>query len=56
MMSARFEQIDVYMECDWYLYPLRMQRILPIIILNSDEIYIKGYGNIFLTRITLQRV
>lgn len=56
MMCNRFEQIDVYMEYDWYIFPYRMQRILPIMILNSDEIMITGYGNILFTRETLQKV
>lgn len=56
MVSNRFEKIDIYMECDWYLYSPQMQRILPIMILNADEIVIKGYGNVLLTRETFKMV
>lgn len=56
MMSNRFQRIDIYMECDWYLFSPQMQRILPIMLLNSDDVIIQGYGNISFTRELLKSV
>lgn len=54
----RFDMIvEELCKCDWYLFPLSMQRILIVVITNSHQsTAIRGYGNVTCTRETLKMV
>lgn len=52
----KFERLSVYLKCDWYSFPHNVQRILPIIIANSDEVVLKGFGGVSFTRDFLKKV
>lgn len=53
-VTGRFDEIGVYNQCDWYLLPIREQRILPIIIVSMH--ILEAFGNIPFSRQTLERV
>lgn len=56
-VTGRFDEIGVYNQCDWYLLPIREQRILSIIIVSMQESDIlEAFGNIPFSRQTLERV
>lgn len=43
----RFEDIDICSVCDWYLFPANVQRIIPMILMNTQlTVALAGYGNI----------
>lgn len=57
MVANRFEAIDIYIQCKWYSFQPTIQRILPIMIISkSNEVAIKGFGNIIFNRETLENV
>lgn len=33
----RFDNSNMYEICDWYKFPMKVQRIIPIIVANTDE-------------------
>lgn len=44
-------------QCRWYTYPIEMQRILPILIANTQQPgFIESYGNIECTRDSFKKV
>lgn len=44
-------------ECDWYTYPIEIQRMLPIILqATQNPIVLQGYGNVFCLRDTFKTV
>lgn len=44
-------------EIDWYLYPIEMKRMLPIImIVTQKPIYVELFGSITASRETFKRV
>lgn len=53
-----FGTVDEVMdEIDWYLYPIEIKRILPIImIVTQKPIYIELFGSITASRETFKRV
>lgn len=54
---SRYQGIDVYNLCDWYRYPDKARRLLPIIIMNSQpKVSIQAYGNIHCSRETFKMV
>lgn len=55
--GIQFLRINIYCQCDWYLYPTRVQRSLSLIILGTQQTTIlHGFGNILFTRETFQKV
>lgn len=57
LIGIQFEKIDFYCQCDWYLYPIEVQRILPYMIQNNQKLTILyGYGNIAFKRETFKNV
>lgn len=47
----------IFAEIDWYLLPIQIQRMLPIIMIYSqDTIEIRFFGNISCSRIQFQKV
>lgn len=48
--------VSVYM-CDWYLFPLKMQKCLPFMMIVAQKpIYIGSFGKTRCNRATFQRV
>lgn len=44
-------------EIDWYLYPIEIKRILPVIMITTQkDIYIELFGSITASRETFKRV
>lgn len=44
-------------QCDWYTFPLDIQRMQATILINTERpILLKGFGNILSTRDTFKRV
>lgn len=57
-VSNQYEYFnDELCECDWYLLPVEMQRILSIVMMNSQQpIFIQGYANTLCIRYTFKTV
>lgn len=58
---GRFDEIDIYNQCDWYSFPIRVQRIIPIIVISTQqsvvlEAFGTRFGNIPFSRETFERV
>lgn len=57
MSNAVFEIEDEIAQFDWYSFPLEIQKILPIIIVNVQKpINIDCFGSISATRDTFKEV
>lgn len=56
--SNAFQGFDITVnQLEWYTYPLIVQRMLPIILMNAhDPIVIKCFGGILCERDTFKRV
>lgn len=56
--SNAFEELDVLIsQTNWYLFPYKVQRMLPMIIVNAQQpIGIKCFGSVFCERGTFQQV
>lgn len=56
-VSSHFRELDMFYLCDWYAFPPVVQRMMPIIIVNTNKrVVISSYGNVLCTRETFQRV
>lgn len=58
MTLERYEKVDQQLfNCKWYKFPIEIQRMLVIVIANSQQpVTICGYGNIVCTRDALKKV
>lgn len=57
-ISTRFEDIndDIY-QMDWYLFPMKLQRHMPLILQVSQQpVGIRGFGNFAVSRETFKKV
>lgn len=56
--SNAYEEIDnVVNQFDWYLFPLKIQRILPTIMMDTQQLYeIMCFGSTNCSRETFKRV
>lgn len=57
--SNSFNEIssEIFAEFDWYLLPIKMQQMLPIIIIHSHQpVDIRFFGSISCSRIQFQKV
>lgn len=43
-------------ECDWYQFPIEMQRMLLIIMTIDEPIVLNGFANVVMTRETFKKV
>lgn len=51
--SGAFGKIDIYEQCEWYRFPAKVQRMLPMIItICHKRTVVQGFGNISCTRET----
>lgn len=57
-LSDEFDKIRLEIEqIDWYLLPLKMQQILPFIMINAQKpVYFECFGSIPCDRETFKRV
>lgn len=58
MVQTTFEMFDDELKrCQWYLFPLEMQRTYGIVMANSQRpTNIRGFGNMIRTREALKKV
>lgn len=58
IMSTRFDEIDNAMsQNEWYLFPIRTQRVFPLVIsVTQQPVVICGFGNLLLTHDSFKRV
>lgn len=58
MVMDKFEIFyDQSIQCEWYLFPLEIQRIFLIFINDLQmPVFIRGYGGISMTRDTFKQV
>lgn len=52
MVTSAFSvaSVDIF-HCDWFLFPMNIQRMLPVIIQNARQpVYFRGFGNVICTR------
>lgn len=55
--NAIDEVDDTNVQLDWYLFPSKIQRVLPIIIQSTQKaVVIKCFGNVLCARIQFQKV
>lgn len=48
---------DTFYQCDWYLMPLKIQKIMPTILNAAQEpVFLRGFGNITCTREMFKKV
>lgn len=57
-LTGRFDVFDATLwQCNWYSYPIELQRSLPILMANAQQIpFLKSYGNITCTRDSFKMV
>lgn len=56
-IARQFDDVDIYMLWDWYTYPTVIQRIFPIVQIDTQKpVVLQGFGNISCTRETFKRV
>lgn len=54
LFGGIYEQI---FSLDWYTYPVELQRIMPVILMNSQKpVVLKGFGNVPVTRLNFKSV
>lgn len=56
-LKGQFEDLNIYLRCKWYRYPAKLQRILTIILIdsqNSDAF--KIFGSLTASRETCKKV
>ena len=57
-ISDAFEEIeDVTVQCDWYLFPDKIKRMLPTILINAQQpVEMKLFGNFSCNRDAFKKV
>lgn len=57
-LTHRFNRIDNEVLClSWYMYPLKVKKILPMIVAGTQEPFIlTGFGNVPCTRAAFKSV
>lgn len=56
-VRTRFVDIDIFYQCQWYRFPLKIRKALPIIISGSQKLdFLKVFGNITASRETCRKV
>lgn len=59
MTTARFEDLgeQLCQECNWYLFPMELQRMFVIVVVEAQEpIIIRGFDNTPCARETFKKV
>lgn len=56
-LKGRFDDLNIYQRCKWYRYPVKLQRILTIIIIDSQNSDVfKIFGSLTASRETCKKV
>lgn len=57
-LSIAYDQMDAEIaQFDWYLFPIEVQQLLPIVIMNAQQpIVLACFGSISVNRETLKKV
>lgn len=57
-IAVHFDKVDeTILEMDWYLFPIKTQRMLPTILMVTQEpVQLQGFGNVPATRATFKGV
>lgn len=57
-LTSQFDKLNgIIFECEWYTFPIGIQKSLPIIMMGIRlPVVISGYGNIRCTRETFHKV
>lgn len=56
-ISGGFEEIhSAIEECDWYLFPIQIQRMLLTIMIADEAVVVHGFPNVVLTRESFKKV
>lgn len=58
MVTSQYESLnDELHQCDWYLFPVGMQRMLVIFMSYTQQpVLIRGYGNVRCVRVSFKNV
>lgn len=55
--GSQFDRINIFHECDWYLFQVGAQKnLVPIIHFTQQSVVFKGFGNIPFTRESFKTV
>lgn len=50
MVTSAFNSLDMF-DCNWFLFPMDIQRLLPTIILNARQpVVFRGFANVLCKR------
>lgn len=55
-LQGQFKDLNIYVRNKWYQYPAKIQRVLTIIILDSQNSDLFKVGNITASRETFKKV
>ncbi|XP_031636515.1 odorant receptor coreceptor-like [Contarinia nasturtii] len=57
-VTTYFSQIeDKIYSCDWYLFPMKIQKLLPIVLMSGEKpVIIQGFANLKCTRDAFKKV
>lgn len=56
-VTAHFDRIDLYNQCDWYAFPKRVRGSMQIVIAGTQQsIVMSAIGNLECTRETFKKV
>lgn len=56
-VTTRFNEIDIYLNCNWYLFPMGVRRMLPTIMMNTQKhVGLRAFGNIPCNRNKFEKV
>lgn len=58
LVSIQFDGIKhAIWQCDWYLFPNKIQRMLPTVIAGAQTpVIVRGFGNLIFTRQSIKQV
>lgn len=59
MVTQKYIEVNhAFFECNWYLFPIEIQRhYMPMILMNTQQtVILRGFGNIDITRETFKKV
>ena len=56
-ISGGFEAVhDAIEECDWYRFPIEMQKMLLTIMIADELVVVNGFANVVLNRESFKKV
>lgn len=57
-MTTQFDQMNhLINDCDWYIFPNELQRILPIVMMSTQQpVVLQGFANMKCTRDAFKQV